>query len=327
MSHPPAPNGSSPPELPYPFPFKISYERRLPAPGAEWVPIFRCNNHPGGYTVNLPRGARSLVLGRHAELDGGVVHLRVELHPDRGAARAAAEVARAHFAALGYPDTRTRVQGVEVEEAAAPGREPPLAAIAMLAAVHHPQENPWHRGLLPWISRLDRRPGTRHAVVGLTHEFYLFLAEVSDCLCPWDDGQLHQWRFAPASPAHAGKPERALLEALRPAFHLCGRHHRPVAFRVGATEVRALNLLTGEGGSGGGRARHAVHPGWALLFGWTPPGPGAGTWRWATGRRCRRPPAWPHPGQRRPPFSAPFPSRPFPVSARHPPSREDPRLR
>lgn len=86
----------------------------------------------------------------------------------------------------------------------------------------------------------------------------------------------HDWPAWPAgvqppSPAHADKPEAMLLKALRPAFHLCGHHHRPAAFRVGATEVRALNILsTGEDAPGRAR-RPRVAPGWAALFGWTPP--------------------------------------------------------
>lgn len=73
----------------------------------------------------------------------------------------------------------------------------------------------------------------------------------------------------PPTPAHAEKPEAMLLEALRPAYHLCGHHHRPAAFRVGETEVRGLHIITREDGDG--RARYAVNPGWACLFEWMPP--------------------------------------------------------
>ena len=85
----------------------------------------------------------------------------------------------------------------------------------------------------------------------------------------WPDG-VHS-----PTAAHAAKPEGLLLEGLRPAFHLCGHHHRHAAFRVDQTEVRALNIITREDHADGWGRSHAVNPGWAVLFEWTP-GPGAG---------------------------------------------------
>ena len=192
---------SRPPSDPDQPPLRIAYERRLLSPGAEWVALFRSDDDPCGYSVNLRPTARSLVLGRHPELDRGVVHVRLELHWGVAEARAAGRTARAHFDALGYPRTTVRVQGVEIAEADADvaGSRPPLAAVAMLAVVRDAEERLAEVAALPWVTRLDRRGEARHSVVGLTHELYLLLAEVLDCLCPWDDGQIQQWRFGPGN--------------------------------------------------------------------------------------------------------------------------------
>ena len=50
--------------------------------------------------------------------------------------------------------------------------------------------------------------------MGLTHELYLLLAEVSDCLGVQDDGQIRQWRLGTLPPAFAHGP--VTVSRLRP---------------------------------------------------------------------------------------------------------------
>lgn len=52
----------------------------------------------------------------------------------------------------------------------------------------------------------------------------------------------------PLDPPHirftlAHRPEKDVVERLRPQFHFVGHHHRSAAIRMGNTEIRALNII------------------------------------------------------------------------------------
>lgn len=74
----------------------------------------------------------------------------------------------------------------------------------------------------------------------------------------------HDWPIKPAKLRfeYPRRPETELVEHLQPQFVCCGHHHAFAAFEIGATQMRALNII------GRDPAAKSVNPGWCLLFEW-----------------------------------------------------------
>lgn len=78
----------------------------------------------------------------------------------------------------------------------------------------------------------------------------------------------HDWPKEPAG-THANfatRPERHLAETLRPQYVCCGHHHRAEAFRLAASECRALSIIQDREPS----TRESIRPGWAWVCQWEP---------------------------------------------------------
>ena len=78
----------------------------------------------------------------------------------------------------------------------------------------------------------------------------------------------HDWPKEPAG-AHANfptRPESHLVETLRPQYVCCGHHHRAEAFRLAASECRALSIIQDREPSD----RESIRPGWAWVCRWDP---------------------------------------------------------
>jgi hypothetical protein len=74
----------------------------------------------------------------------------------------------------------------------------------------------------------------------------------------------HDWPVVPdnALTTPPGDAPRIALERLSPQLHFCGHHHRASEFRMGATAVRALSILTHDD-----RGDDTL-PGWAWVGKW-----------------------------------------------------------
>lgn len=76
---------------------------------------------------------------------------------------------------------------------------------------------------------------------------------------------MHDWPIAPPHIASGGdRPEKLLVERLRPKWVCSGHHHAPAEFTIGTSNCIALNILAGEGDRKALRA-------WAVIFRWTGP--------------------------------------------------------
>lgn len=77
---------------------------------------------------------------------------------------------------------------------------------------------------------------------------------------------LHDWPKIPAETREnfQVRPERELVESLRPEFVCCGHHHRPEAFRMGRSECRALNIIQDREAGDSWR----IGSGWAWIGEW-----------------------------------------------------------
>ncbi len=73
----------------------------------------------------------------------------------------------------------------------------------------------------------------------------------------------HDWPVDPPNIRTPGlhRPEKIIVERLRPQFHFAGHHHRPASMRIGSTEFRAVNILSRED-------QNYASPGWAWVGRW-----------------------------------------------------------
>lgn len=148
-----------------------------------------------------------------------------------------------------------------------------------LSGIHHP-EHP----AFPPAHRLNRSFGPRPATwpemvaaigsgkggISIRELTYYKTEELERLLALPEEPHLlltHDWPVCPegASENFPTRPERDLLELLRPRFHFVGHHHRWHADRIGATDFRALNIIADERDNGAGGK---INAGWAFLLHW-----------------------------------------------------------
>jgi lariat debranching enzyme len=144
-----------------------------------------------------------------------------------------------------------------------------------LSGIHHPEalEFPTHdyRG-----HRLPTRPQTWTDMVALVAAGLLSPKQLSyfkrsdlerlKALPPEPHLLLtHDWPFAPAHlpPETTRRPERELLDVLRPQMHFCGHHHIPQRFTLGPSVIRALEIIRTST-----TPPYKANPSWCQLLFW-----------------------------------------------------------